>query len=252
MVIDYLKNTLYEEVYNLVKEGNTQLWLTRNNDKKEKRKFFIKDDILAIKRKRSQRWGDDFRHYYNDFKAVNLVKTSSDREKWEKSLKKGLEMLKKSGLWEDFQEDIQKVLDIGWDKLKEYQKIENTKFDEDYTKNQEIRLQKIKELDLRFIKIDDDKKEYLNCNILYHLQYGLRIKKMYFGKYQNEKILGRIKEAMQNKKSIIESARTNYDVSFEYNPEKNLAWYSEEYKGCGNGHYYLALNETHAFFYEDD
>ena len=46
--------------------------------------------------------------------------------------------------------------------------------------------------------------------------------------------------------------RSSYDVSFSYDPKLQHAWYSEEYKNCGNGHYYLALDETHALFYEDD
>ena len=29
-------------------------------------------------------------------------------------------------------------------------------------------------------------------------------------------------------------------------------FYSEEFKGCGNGHYYLLFDATHAIFYEDD
>lgn len=44
----------------------------------------------------------------------------------------------------------------------------------------------------------------------------------------------------------------NYDVGFSYNPKQKKAWYSEEFKNCSNGHYYLALNNTHAFFIEND
>jgi hypothetical protein len=33
---------------------------------------------------------------------------------------------------------------------------------------------------------------------------------------------------------------------------EKLAWYSEEYRGCLNGHYYLMFDATHAIFYEDD
>ena len=29
-------------------------------------------------------------------------------------------------------------------------------------------------------------------------------------------------------------------------------WYSEEYRGCGNGHYYLLIDAKHAIFYEND
>ena len=72
------------------------------------------------------------------------------------------------------------------------------------------------------------------------------------GKYQNEYVLARIKAALEHKVESRESARASYDVSFSYNPELSKAWYSEEYKGCGNGHYYLALDAAHALFYEDD
>ena len=40
--------------------------------------------------------------------------------------------------------------------------------------------------------------------------------------------------------------------TFEYEPDKNKAWYSEEYRGCGNGHYYIALNSSMALFCEND
>lgn len=46
--------------------------------------------------------------------------------------------------------------------------------------------------------------------------------------------------------------RKGYDNSIEYSPSRNKAWYSEEYKNCGNGHYYLMINATQAIFCEDD
>jgi hypothetical protein len=76
---------------------------------------------------------------------------------------------------------------------------------------------------------------------------------MNFGEEQlNQVKLMEIARALHSKQNISISGRTNYDVSFEYNAEKGMAWYSEEYKNCGNGHYYLALNGTHAIFWEDD
>lgn len=47
----------------------------------------------------------------------------------------------------------------------------------------------------------------------------------------------------------------SYDYSIEFHKDEQgeiKAWYSAEYKGCGNGHYYLLLDTTHAIFYEDD
>ena len=34
--------------------------------------------------------------------------------------------------------------------------------------------------------------------------------------------------------------------------EKEKVWSSEELRGCGNGHYYIALDANTALFVEDD
>lgn len=44
--------------------------------------------------------------------------------------------------------------------------------------------------------------------------------------------------------------RKAYDCTLS--KENGKAWYSEEYKNTGNGHYYLALDANHAIFSEDD
>ena len=69
---------------------------------------------------------------------------------------------------------------------------------------------------------------------------------------KTEHIRQNIAEALKNKTSYQCRGSNGYDVSFEYDAEKNKAWYSEEYVGCGNGHYYLALDSTHAIYYEKD
>lgn len=77
-------------------------------------------------------------------------------------------------------------------------------------------------------------------------------KSMYFGKFWNAIKKQMIKDCMEKKESVRFSTRVNYDVSFEYDADKNKAWYSEEYRNCANGHYYLAIDENTALFYEDD
>ena len=47
----------------------------------------------------------------------------------------------------------------------------------------------------------------------------------------------------------------SYDYSIEVRKNDDgtiYGWYSAEYKGCGNGHYYLLLDAEHAIFCEDD
>ena len=58
--------------------------------------------------------------------------------------------------------------------------------------------------------------------------------------------------ALQEKRKYSMRWTVSYDNSVEFNPDGNRAWYSEEYRGCGNGHYYLLLDEKHAAFREDD
>lgn len=79
----------------------------------------------------------------------------------------------------------------------------------------------------------------------------VKLKKMYFGKYSSE--LRHIAEALRNKTKYYTGRVTvQYDHSFEYNPERNMAWYSEEYRNCGNGHYYIAIDHEYAWFIETD
>jgi hypothetical protein len=47
----------------------------------------------------------------------------------------------------------------------------------------------------------------------------------------------------------------SYDYSIEVRKNQDgtlCGWYSAEYKGTGNGHYYLLLDAEHAIYYEDD
>lgn len=97
-----------------------------------------------------------------------------------------------------------------------------------------------------------------NQNIQIHFDYiselaDCRLKTMYFGKYENKEIKQNIESAIQSKTSYNTGRiSVNYDVSFEYSAERNMAWYSEEYKNCGNGHYYIAIDKNTAVFMEND
>lgn len=78
-------------------------------------------------------------------------------------------------------------------------------------------------------------------------------KTMYFGKNLNKDIKSNIKQAIAAQESY-KSPRiqVTYDVSFVYDADKQKAWYNEEFRNCGNGYYYLAINENTAIFCEKD
>lgn len=198
------------------------------------------------------------RGYYlsneNDLKDIQEIEEKPLKEKWEKSINKAIKLLEKSNLWKEKLADLRTAKSIGYEKLQQAYKVLDLKILNDYYENQKEQIKKIKEIDSRLIYTTETGEHY-KTSILWYMVNPLKIKKMYFGKYSNEQVLARIKQALQNKEKY-SSGRfmTNYDVSFECNFEsgEGKAWYSEEYKNCGNGHYYLALNEEYAVFEEDD
>ena len=177
---------------------------------------------------------------------IPIVHKKTTAQKWESAWKKVKAKLEVSGLWDEVQEEISIALDIGYEKMK----LAYDKYWE--IQDEEKKIEFLKTTDARLIGLNDEKKEYTKSSLIWNYAKIPKVKTMYFGKWKNERFRERIKQAMEVKKSTREGTQAGYDVSFEYNAEKNKVWYSEEYRGCGNGHYYIALNASHALFVEDD
>ena len=82
-------------------------------------------------------------------------------------------------------------------------------------------------------------------------------KSISFDKWDTSKqlVLTNVQNAISLKRDFSHRWRNNYDNSLEVKFNEDgigRAWYSEEFKGCGNGHYYLLFDYKHAIFYEDD
>jgi len=229
--------------------------ITYKDGIKQKTRFMkVGDKQLFIFAKRSRKWGW-YTYSYNDKIIcsgkeivgieVKQKKEKTEKEKWEKSIDKAIKYLEESGLWEEDLKELKIMREVGYEKCKKAIRIYWDYYNKD-------NIEKIKAIDKRLIKKYDNGNEGILSMLFITGGRPLKIKKMYFGKEKNAVILERIKKAMEEKRKIEEWAHTNYDVSFRYNPAKNMAWDSEEYKGKGNGHYYIALNNTHALFMEDD
>ena len=168
-------------------------------------------------------------------------------------------MLSDSGLWENILSYVKFMKELGYDKTNlAYEKYFDCRFlpGENLADRDERRKKDVREISDGFFFIDKKSGEeacFLSDWVSsFWSERG--IKKMYFGRQNNEWVLGRIKRALEDKEkySSCRYYNGNYDASFGYNPELKMAWYSEEFKGCGNGYYYFALNETHALFIEKD
>lgn len=61
-------------------------------------------------------------------------------------------------------------------------------------------------------------------------------------------------QAKENNTKFTDRWTNGYDVTYsvDFSNEEKRGWLSDEFRGCGNGHYYLLLDATHAINYEDD
>lgn len=84
-----------------------------------------------------------------------------------------------------------------------------------------------------------------------HKVKTLSVKSCGFSEY----VINDLKNAIENKMGYRISHRGSYDYSISVEPHSNesvKAFLSAEFKDCGNGHYYLLLNENNSLHYEDD
>jgi len=209
--------------------------------------------VLAKGRKRYGNYLEDYvrRNEFAFFDVVKPKKEKSINAKWLFQMNNIKSRLEKSGLWQDLLKEVDIAIAVGLDNLKlasdaYWLDHKDLNLEQSHAKNAEL----IKSIDPRLIKEDGG----ANTNIIWYYSHLQKIKKMRFHKNSevNNERMAEVAELLKNKKKGFVSGRVNYDIHFEYNPEINKAFYNEEFKNCGNGHYYLALDDTHALFYEDD
>jgi hypothetical protein len=252
------RHKAFSEVLRIAEEGLNngikEFLVTYKSGNTEKRRLFkSQNGTIAIFRKGSKKYGHDIRddsYIIDKITPINPKKVNPSI-KWLKSLDKAEKILLSSGLWTNILEEVRKAREFGYSNFQDALRVYDTKYSEDYKTNEERKFKEMKEKYPILIK-KGDTNEYIDSSFLWFYSRPLSIKAMNFGKYNNERVLSEIKKAIESKTKYT-SGRfiVNYDVSFEYDGN-NKAWYSEEYRNCGNGHYYLALSDKYAMHYEDD
>lgn len=214
----------------------------------EKRRISVQNDgNIFVYAKGRRRWGNYLTMGSHLLSVTVPEKRKSDEEIWRDSWQKVVDYLEQSGLWTNNLAEYKLGLEIGYEKIKEA--------DRAYWKDYDTKTERVKAIDERLINTNEEGVEYVNTRIVWHMAQPAKVKTIYFGKYgETERVRDELKEALENKEKYIESRQVPnyYDVMVEYNPEYNRAWYNEEYRNCGNGHYYILLDHEHALFVEDD
>lgn len=181
---------------------------------------------------------------------------------WHKHISRAVKCLEASGLWPNTLEFFKNLALMSYpDKKDIYEKY----WDRQYAVSSEDR-KDTETANAKFVAVygeyiekypfvfpkDDNGCYFVDTSYIWE-KSECRLEPMYFGKYRTKQIREEISKSLSEKRKYsayrIPGA---YDYTFEYEPEKNKAWYSKEYKGCGNGHYYIALNAETALFVEDD
>jgi hypothetical protein len=198
--------------------------------------FKTQDGIPCEYKPRSRRYG----HYLNTNGIVKIEpkeKTAVDIvKKTRKFLTKVCKYLEASGLWADTLSDFKCLLNADDETLK--QLLSDT-----LSWTEEYEMCKAIGMNLRFGGID---------NLRTTVEKG--IKSINYHKWDKETTASIFAKAIANKEEWSHAWRKGYDNSIScrmYNG-RMIAHYSEEYKNCGNGHYYIAIDANHAIFSEDD
>lgn len=225
-----------EEIKRLVREGNMKFLLKTNDGRIVRTRFAttISNDVL-IMGERKRRFGfffdSEYVNYQDFFKVIKSRKKElTPAEKYCEDLIKYKRYLEKNlhpNLYEYWKEEIE---NINSENIKNFINAEGIKSHYDAW----------------------DMAPKFNLPRIEHYK-TLSIKSC-LPKYMQERVLREIKDALDNKKDYSISWRHNYDYSLEIVFKNNVgrAWLAQEYKNCGNGHYWLIIGENHCIFCEDD
>lgn len=226
----------YQEIFDYIKANNGERFaVTFTNGSTEVKRLFISTgndicEFIPRSRKRGRMIS------VNNFESIVVKpkKVKSGIEICRDNLNKVIKYLTESGFWQPMlqgaiylskltDEELSSMCD--WDG---YHKV----------MNDELSKQGIK---------------WFGCDCFISL-FGVKIKTMNFDKFDKAHITRLIQESMTNKRNFSHKWRKGYDNSLEirFGEPYPCAWYSEEYIGCANGHYYYLLDGVHALFGEND
>lgn len=221
-------NRITKENYRCYKETETTIFVFAKGKSRYGRRFLLED-------------------FYNNY-SIKIKTEEQETATWHKRLKRAIKCMETSGLWETIKEKYQNLLTIT---LAEKNLVRKEYWEKSHKSEYAEFLRTIKAKHPFMIKQNEDGEDFLDTDYIWELS-ECNLKSMYFGAYKNDIEKENIKRYIENKKDYNTTARTNYDVSFQYRADAKKAWYSEEYKNCGNGHYYLALDHNTALFCEND
>ncbi len=192
--------------------------------------------------KGSRRYG----RYLNEEDALRrfelTLEQTNPTEVWHKRLSKAVRMLDKSGLYPELKTMYINLLSMSYE---DHQAL-SLAWNDELSKRPNSDKQRLQKL-YPFAFVSDGA---IDTNYINELS-DCQIKTMYFGKW-GQALKNMAKESVEKaQKEFFKFDDGSYDCYFSHNPNGSSV-YAQEYRGTGNGHYYLVLDGTHCVFYEND
>lgn len=257
-----------ERLSGVIEEAKTKEFTVKYTDgRQEKKRLFISTsgDICYFAKKRRTRG------YAMDIDSIEDIIPKQQRPNdtytmFHRNVTKAAELLLASGMWPDLQKMMAGMATLT---LEEYNEMTAHYDAYDGRYNEGLTYDQMKELqknDIASFNAVLERKGHPAADIYHFNQLkskGQIISVPFSNGNHNGDFLKsesqRLYEEAKNgecgapHKSMRWYGSYDYSISFEKtNSGELLGWYSAEYKGCGNGHYYLLLDATHALYYEDD
>ena len=203
------------------------------------------DGRIAIMSKGRKKWGHELSSWgdhYEDWATLRLVEHNEIdyHKRFVKRATDALKMLTESGLWPDIKQSIEHFFALTESEQKE---LVNDIMTDSY------------ELFYNEVYKENGKYSWVSGYQVFEAFVRKTCwKSIAWRKWERERMSAEVAECIKNGKEFHKRWENGYDNTVEIanRDGEKLAWYSEEYRGCGNGHYYLMFDATHAIFYEDD
>ena len=227
---------IYENAIKVINSVRTKKFrvTTSNGENKVMRLFVSASNSICEYKYKSKAYG--YVIPYSDVTSwvdIKPIKNTTDFVKVKNFLTNVVKYLSASGLWEDIKNDYSTILAQGDDYLKHVLSLgwsEQRKYLEETIGVTSFHVDSI---------IRSARKGIVSIN---------------YDKWDRNAIRERAKQCIENGEKYTHRWEKGYDNSIEFSVHggRKCGWYSTEYRGCVNGHYYLALDEKRAIFYETD
>lgn len=224
----------HEEVKNIIENASVKKFVIvyNNGEKVTKRLFFSKCGNVCEYLPKSTKYGRPISSV-DVWVSLTPITPTDDFVKVKNFLTNVVKYLSASGLWENIKNDYIKILEQGDDYLKHVLEL-------DYTEQRNYLYDTIQ---VHSFHVD---------SILYTARKGIVC--INYHNYDKETRRNEIRKHIVEGTPYSYKWEKGYDNSVEFRKHNDIkcGWYSTEYRGCGNGHYYLALDEKHAIYGEAD